>query len=313
MRGLSLLPQALRERLHYQLQLRLGSFRRVDPWSRFEGAVEALKELQQRGETIKGERVLEVGSGWRINAPIAFALAGAEAVCTVDLNRYQKLELILLDIQILCRNYNQVRSLFDGLDFSEERWQSLERLSRQTTLVHEDLESALSLAYLAPQNAARLPNEWAKTFLLHYSQNTFEHIPGPELVEILAEARRVLKPGGWAVHLVDHSDHFAHSDHSITRVNFLKYSNCLWNLIAGHPLTYVNRLRAPQYPELFKASGLEVVASRVATDPTSLAAIESGGLRLAPEFLSFAPEEAAGDYSWVIAQKLQKADSSTSV
>ena len=43
----------------------------------------------------------------------------------------------------------------------------------------------------------------------HFSYNVFEHVPAEAIEKILAEARRILKPGGVCVHYVDPSDHYA--------------------------------------------------------------------------------------------------------
>ena len=40
------------------------------------------------------------------------------------------------------------------------------------------------------------------------------------------------------MHFVDLSNHFQHQDQSITRINFLKFSDLEWNRIAGNEFAY---------------------------------------------------------------------------
>ena len=84
----------------------------------------------------------------------------------------------------------------------------------------------------------------------HISYTVFEHIPAPILSDILSEAQRVLRPSGLAIHLIDYSDHFAHSDASISAINFLQYDDAAWSRLADNPYMYMNRLRADDYPAL---------------------------------------------------------------
>ena len=67
----------------------------------------------------------------------------------------------------------------------------------------------------------------------HISTTVFEHIPRADIARILKEAKRILKKGGVAIHFIDLSDHFQHQDKSITRINFLRYSDEEWDKIGG--------------------------------------------------------------------------------
>ena len=300
---LALFPRWLSERLHYGLQRHLGALRRLDPWSRLEGAVYALRAMEAHGDSIEGARVLEIGTGWRVNAPVAFYLAGADEVCTVDLNRYLRPELIHQDLRLIIQDESKVRTLYEGLPWDDARWKKLVDLVSRPSLTESGLRRRLGIDYRAPQDATCLSQHESGHFKLQFSQNTFEHIPKATLASILTEGRRVLRTGGWAIHLVDHADHFAPVDASITNANFLRYSGTVWSLLAGHRLSYVNRLRAPEYKKLFEQAGLHVVEHRTRLNERALEALTSGTLQPAQEFLQYAPETAAIDYSWIVSRK----------
>jgi len=98
------------------------------------------------------------------------------------------------------------------------------------------------IVYLAPLDATNSPLP-ENTVNCHFSITTLEHIPEAVLRSIFAEARRILKPKGIAIHFVDLSDHFSHQDDTISSINFLKFSDSEWNHLAGNEFAYCNRLR----------------------------------------------------------------------
>lgn len=68
------------------------------------------------------------------------------------------------------------------------------------------------------------------------SRDVMEHVAPNTLGAIFRESARVLSPRGVACHIIDESDHWQHGDTSITRVNFLRFSDI------QHRLTYLNSL-----------------------------------------------------------------------
>ena len=72
------------------------------------------------------------------------------------------------------------------------------------------------------------------------------------------------------------SDHFRHQDRSITKINFLRYSEKEWEKIAGNQFAYCNRLRASEYLGLFEASGFDVCRKEVQEDKEARESMRSG-------------------------------------
>ena len=52
--------------------------------------------------------------------------------------------------------------------------------------------------------------------------------------------------------MVDYSDHFSHSDQTISSINFLRYSDDEWQRYAGNRYMYMNRLRHDDVLALFR-------------------------------------------------------------
>lgn len=106
----------------------------------------------------------------------------------------------------------------------------------------ENFLTEANIVYLVPVDAANtgLPDASVD---YNISNTVLEHIPKKDIEQILKEGRRILKDDRIAIHFIDLSDHFQHQDSSITKINFLRYSDENWEKIAGIQLAYCNRLR----------------------------------------------------------------------
>ena len=80
---------------------------------------------------------------------------------------------------------------------------------------------------------------------------------------------RLLGPEGFATHLINPSDHFAHQDPRITRINFLRFSPGQWRRIGGNEFSYCNRLRASQLEQAFTTAGFHIERSDRTVDEPS--------------------------------------------
>ena len=106
----------------------------------------------------------------------------------------------------------------------------------------------------------------------------------------LAEAHRILRPTGAACHYIDLSDHFSHQDPSISSINFLRFDARQWDKIAGNKYAYLNRLRAPEYLDLFNDAGFDPVAIRPTVDEAAKAVLEQP-FPLDQRFQDFSPDD----------------------
>jgi len=135
------------------------------------------------------------------------------------------------------------------------------------------LLEAANIHYVAPADAARtgLPDN---SIDCHFSVTTLEHITPEALAGIFREARRVLAPSGLAVHVIDPSDHFQHTDASISKINFLRFTEAEWRSIAANRFAYCNRLRASDYALLFANVGFSILDDQRVVDQPSLALLQ---------------------------------------
>ncbi|HEX8030565.1 MAG TPA: class I SAM-dependent methyltransferase, partial [Vicinamibacterales bacterium] len=134
-----------------------------------------------------------------------------------------------------------------------------------------------------------------------FSSNVLEHVSAVDLAPLHREMRRLLRPGGLAVHRFNPQDHFAGGDRSITGSNFLQFSAQEWHALGGNGLAPHNRLRCVQHAQVVKAAGFDFAVARTRPDPRARGAIESGELRVHPDFAGMNPAELSDDYMWIAA------------
>ena len=279
------LPQG--DRLYRSLQQRFGTLA-PDPFRRLPEHAKMVRRLHALSVSAEGSRCIEVGTGHMPVAPIGFYLAGAAEVLTVDLHRRMDLSLTTQMLLRLVAEQDRVLELYSGVVEPAALRDRLEVVRRLAARPMELLEQ-VGIRYLAPGDAAALPDADG-SYDIHFSITVLEHIEPAVLSDVLREARRVLAPGGVAVHFVDPSDHFAHQDPSIPFINFLRYSERQWQRIAGNEFSYTNRLRASELELRFREAGFDLARIDRKVDQRSLAAVEAG-FPLNAAYRGAAPED----------------------
>lgn len=279
---LSVLPSRLSYSAYYRLQRQFGGLRTVNPLSAMRSAVEIASAITNHGGRIPNSSFLEVGTGRSLGLPITMWLLGADRITTVDLNPYLKYELICEDLQYIRANRGKVLDLFGNLELDKDRFRRLLEFDTSSQR-HRDLLAMCGIEYLAPMDAANLPLDDASV-TYHVSNNVCEHIPQDILVAIFKEGARVIDDGGLFVHIIDHSDHFAHDDRALSAVNFLRYNDARWTLLAGNRYMYMNRLRVDDFMSVFDESHHEVLSVQARVDPTALDQLAAGSVPLDSRF-----------------------------
>lgn len=110
----------------------------------------------------------------------------------------------------------------------------------------------------------RAPYDASETDLLDksldacISTNTLEHIPKESIRAIFVELYRTLKDTGVISAIIDYTDHYAHTDSSITLLNYLNFSESEWKKY-NHNCHYQNRLRHNDYKSIFLDCGFRII------------------------------------------------------
>lgn len=244
--------------------------------ARLPAQTEMTKWILDEGREIIGKRLFEVGTGHVPVTPIGFFLCGAQSTVTVDLHRRIDWGLTRDSLKWIASHKNDVFRYYSNLVGENLFDQRFELLQSRWHDPYDFLKKA-GIDYLAPMDAAdtQLPNN---SIDYHFSVTVLEHIPLPVIQSIFLEAKRILKPNGMAVHFVDMSDHFQHTDQTISRINFLRYSESEWNRIAGNEFAYCNRLRVSDYLSKWKEMGFRIHRKEILIDEQSQKVLHGGFL-----------------------------------
>jgi SAM-dependent methyltransferase len=289
--GIGALPHA--ESVNYVFQRRVsrtlpageGVFRR-----KFRRALGHLRAYEEHGPRRKpGEAVFyEFGAGWDLAIQLSYWALGVERQTLVDIRPNLRPELVNLTLDRLQRLHGELE---------EETGRSL-RSPREGRVVSAADLGAFGISYLAPRDA-RATGLDAESVDFVTSTNTLEHIPAADLVPILAECRRLLRPDGLVSSRIDLCDHYSYADRGLTPYNFLRYSDRTWRVLnAG--LSRQNRLRRPDYLQAFAAAGLEVVSERGQAPEGAVEQLRTLGL--APRFRAYTLEDLAVTRLFLVAR-----------
>jgi hypothetical protein len=279
---ISMLPSEMSYSLYYFVQRTLGGLKNFSPISRLESGFEIWTKIEEQGIDPKDKVFFEVGTGRAPLAPLAYWLMGAKKIYTIDLNPYIKKELLEDSFLYINENQQEIKSLF-GSRLQNARFTKLIALATQPHFSLNEFFELCDIEYIAPGDAAKTPLEQG-CIDFHTSYNVFEHIPEPVLSAILKEGNRIVKKSGLFIHKIDYSDHFAHSDTSISSINFLQFSDEKWSKIAGNRYMYMNRMRHDDFIELFNSVGQKIVFQEGRIDSQAEKLLNDSGIMLDKKF-----------------------------
>jgi SAM-dependent methyltransferase len=285
-------------------QRRFGGFSHFSIDSKVAQGSSLLECLAELPEPLSNWSAVEIGTGWTPILPILFWLNGQKQCDTYDNQRLLKDSLVVESARqfvALCHaesglcqaNVKQTSvNQTSAKQTSAKQSQFRERLNLLEKLVAEGASSSevmrgCNIRYHAPVDATNtgLGNESVD---IVYSNTTLEHAREEEISSLLRESYRIMRPGGYMLHLIDLSDHFAHSDQLITAINFLQFSEREFSKYNSRFL-YQNRLREPRWRQIIQGHGFEIVSWKTHVDAKALKQLST--LPLAPAFASFSSEE----------------------
>jgi SAM-dependent methyltransferase len=255
-----------------------------------------LRYLRDCNVEIVDSTLFEIGTGWYPTLPICFGLAGAKCVVSYDIVCHTSIKLTFRMLSALEGHLDAIAGA-SGTPLGEvqERYYSL----RQAQNIKDLLKRArVELCAPADARATELPS---CSVDLVYSNSVMEHVPKETIRDIMFESKRILRPGGVALHNVACNDHYAHIDPEISFVNYLQYDESQWNRWWNNSLQYQNRLRAPEFCDLATEAGFEVIYKRTNVRPGTREALAT--LHVASDFLGFSTEDLATTSIDFVAQK----------
>lgn len=290
---ISLLPHKLSYKVYFWVQRKFGRLHTIntkDCLSYLERSVllnQYFKKYQKQSKV-----AFELGTGRIITTLIGLWILGYKKIITVDLNPYLSADLIHNNIQSIIKNTNDVFGLFKNDIDKEEFDEKISILSKLENKNMKEILETLNIQYIPYQDARSLTTIENSTIDIYFSNQVLEHIPYLVLDKIFNEGKRVITKGGLFIHFIGLHDHFSTIDSTISGINFLKFSNFRWNLLAGNKFMYQNRLRASDYYKLFQENDFQIVEKEAQIDSRSLEELENG-FRINRQFKNYAKEDIA--------------------
>jgi len=226
---------------------------------------------------LKNKSAIEIGSGWLPISPYLLLYKyELNNIYTFDINNhYQKKPL---------QKFNALFSKIYSFDIK----------------VNKNSKYALpeNVHYFPSQNIinAKIP----KVDIV-FSRFVLEHVTPEDILNMHKKFKESLNKGTYIIHFISPSDHRAYSDNSLSLQDFLKYSSKDWNTIQTR-FDYHNRLRLPQYLEIFKSLDLEIIyTSYDNPKPNSIQEKMFNDLKIHEDFLQYSQQElTAGGINIVI-------------
>jgi|TARA_B110000211_G_scaffold229043_1_gene286196 SAM-dependent methyltransferase len=178
--------------------------------------------------------ILEIGAGKSLEQNIYLSYIFDEIDQTaIDINN-------MIDFQLFNNASRQISTLL-GL----ENKGNVKNIS--------DLEKKYKIKYRAPCNLEYLIKDNIK-FDICISSTALEHFPVSDLNLFLKQSKSLLIEGGLISSVIDYSDHYSHTDKTLSPLNFLGYSLDEW-VKFNNKYLFQNRLRHYEYKEIFKNNG----------------------------------------------------------
>ncbi|NOT84597.1 MAG: methyltransferase domain-containing protein [Methylococcaceae bacterium] len=258
--------------------------------------LQQVEMLKASGFDLTGKSYLELGTGWSPVIPLVFSLAGCRSLTLVDSQRLMDDHTFAETCKKMLAHTAEIATRLNIAEIT-----IAQRLSKLASMRLVDALAAMNCAYLAPEDLLNLDIQ-AHSIDIITSRAVLEHIPPLIIKNILTTFNQLLSPTGAMCHIIDNSDHWEFNDKSITRVNFLKFSQKTFDFLSAmNPLDYQNRLRHSQYIQMFIDAGFKVTRDDSQPDPTTRTALDS--LLVHPSFNHYSKADLAILTSYLVAEK----------
>ncbi len=235
------------EKIYYKFQRDVTRTlpRTLSPTSKTASAqIAHAKAIVARRQDIDKITLLEIGAGWDLYANLIYFCYGINRQIAIDIRRWARAETVNAVIRHL------------QVDAPPGCLRVPQRLVTEANFA-TDLSEFYGISYNAPADATKTGLAAGSVDVIT-TTSVFEHVPQSVCAAIVAECRRVIAPDGMMRHTIDYSDHYAHADPSITSYNYLRFGQSAWALF-NPGIHYQNRLRTPDFKEMFKNAGFTMV------------------------------------------------------
>jgi SAM-dependent methyltransferase len=231
-----------------------------------------LRLQRQFGLIQPGDPILELGTGWLHWEALTLRLFFDVQSVLYDVWDNRQLGGL--------KNYvRQLGAILDqGFDLSPAEVARARKIIGQIEGVNsfEELYQLLNFAYVVDSSGS-LSRFRDGQFQLVVSGGVLEHVTREAIPTLVRETYRVLRPGGWAVHSIDTSDHLSHYDSSVNKKRYVGLSERTWRLVCDNEVQAINRVQRGEWLEHFRQAGFEMAEEE-------LREVDISRLRIAPRY-----------------------------
>lgn len=234
-KSLTLLPNKLGDYFYHKIQMFFDKTTLENRLKSVESTYLRLNAILNKFEIyLKDRTVFEFGSGWFPAMPYFFKYKlKARKVETFDVNQHFKRKTVLEFNTIFSKKYNC------------------------------NIEDRAKNKYGLPNGIEYFPNfdivlQDVPLADIVFSRYVLSHMKEIDVIGFHNKIINQFKKGTYVIHFISPSDLRQHSDNTISQQEFLKYSKPEWENIHTK-FDYHNRLRLPQFLEIFITCGFELV------------------------------------------------------
>lgn len=222
-----------------------------------------LRIAKKYGVPKNGDRLIELGTGWlhweAITARLFFDVRGV----LFDVWDNRQIEGL--------KNYLiQLDNSLDRLEVDHAQRVSAHKLISKIADVtdYRDLYSLLGFEYVLDHTGS-LSSFANESFDFAVSAGVMEHIYAKDAPAFVDGIASLLKPGGYSIHSINIRDHLRQYDTSVSRKQYLRYSDRVWRVCFQNDVQYINRIQRSEWLDLFKKVGLVLAQEEVEMEDLS--------------------------------------------
>lgn len=173
-------------------------------------AKEILQLLSKYQIGEKGEKILELGTGWMHFGSIVIRLFYDVKITTYDIRDNRQLSAV----KKIFQEFGNMINDFVIVNALPQKY-SYEMLNKiQKVKSFGELYALLGFKYIV-NSQGNLDEFSSDTFDFIYSYTVLEHLDRRNAQNFIKNIYRLLKPGGYSFHHIDLGDHFAYYDPSV--------------------------------------------------------------------------------------------------
>ena len=267
-KSLALLPNKIGDVLYHKIQSIGNNYSLINKIKSSQVTYDCLVKISNELKiNFENKSIIEIGSGWLPIMPYFFKYKfKVKQIYTYDINKHYQKKAV--------SEFNSV--------FSKEYNCSIEVKNKSEYNLPEGID------YYPSKNIIKeeLPNV---DFI--FSRYVLSHATTKDVIGMHEKFVETFPKGTFIIHFISPSDLRQHGDKSISLQDFLKYSKEDWNKIQTKFDSH-NRLRLPEFIDIFKSLGLEIVyLTYESSKPDSLNMKLFRELKLHDDYKGYTTEE----------------------